>query len=139
MRLAGAPSRQVLLIDADNSVLCDPTFLFECQEFRRSGALFWSDMYSLEQKFVRMYDPLEVRRRPTALDGWLQDALDQRLLAPIRAKPDFRPTLRALGVPTAAASGESGQMLIHKSRRRRGLAAVMVMNLNLQVSQRVRW
>ena len=59
---------------------------------------------------------VQVRRWPTRLDSWLQDWLDRRVLAPVRAKPDFRPTLRALGVNTAAPTGESGQLLIHKSR-----------------------
>ena len=124
----------MLLIDADNSVLCDPSFLFDCPEYTGSGSLFWSDMYSFEAKFVRMYDPWQVRRWPTWLDGWLQDLLDRRLLAPVRAKPHFLPVLRALGVPTNEASGESGQLLIHKTRCRRGLAAVLVMNLNSQRS-----
>ena len=35
--------REVLFLDADNSVCADPTFLFETPEYRQSGALFWSD------------------------------------------------------------------------------------------------
>ena len=35
--------REVLFLDADNSVCADPTFLFETPEYQQSGALFWSD------------------------------------------------------------------------------------------------
>ncbi|KAL1503098.1 hypothetical protein AB1Y20_011161 [Prymnesium parvum] len=123
---------EVLLLDADNRLLSDPTALFECAEYARHGALFWSDMHSFDAKFVRMYDPWQVRRRPTRFDAWLQDALDKYFLSPVRAKPDFRASLRKLGVDTSAPTAESGQLLVHKSRCLRGLAAVFVMNLNTQ-------
>ena len=51
---------QVLLIDADNTVCCDPEFLFETPQYMSTGALFWCDMYALDEKFVRMYDPWQV-------------------------------------------------------------------------------
>jgi hypothetical protein len=35
--------REVLFLDADNTVAVDPTFLFETSEFVRHGAVFWSD------------------------------------------------------------------------------------------------
>jgi len=38
-----SPFRDVLLLDADNVPVRDPTFLFEGREFRDSGALFWPD------------------------------------------------------------------------------------------------
>ena len=34
---------EVLLLDADNLPVRDPAFLFECAEYRDSGALFWPD------------------------------------------------------------------------------------------------
>ena len=38
-----SPFRQVLLLDADNVPVRDPTFLFGIRPFRDSGALFWPD------------------------------------------------------------------------------------------------
>lgn len=35
--------REVLLLDADNVPIVDPEFLFETQEFRSTGAIFWPD------------------------------------------------------------------------------------------------
>ena len=39
--------RDVLFLDADNSVAIDPAFLFETPEFQQSGAVFWSDPVSM--------------------------------------------------------------------------------------------
>jgi hypothetical protein len=38
-----SPFRQVMLLDADNVPVRDPTFLFDSLPFRNSGALFWPD------------------------------------------------------------------------------------------------
>jgi hypothetical protein len=38
-----SPFAQVLFLDADNGVVCDPTYLFECEEYKRHGAIFWPD------------------------------------------------------------------------------------------------
>jgi hypothetical protein len=35
--------KEVLLIDADNIAVKNPEFLFECEEFRNLGAVFWPD------------------------------------------------------------------------------------------------
>jgi hypothetical protein len=35
--------REVLLLDADNVVVVDPTYLFEDAEYKQTGSLFWSD------------------------------------------------------------------------------------------------
>jgi hypothetical protein len=35
--------REVLLLDADNVPVVDPTFLFDTPEYRRTGAIFWPD------------------------------------------------------------------------------------------------
>src|SRR5665213_178283 len=35
--------REVLLLDADNVPVVDPTFLFDTPEYRRHGAIFWPD------------------------------------------------------------------------------------------------
>jgi len=39
-----SPFREVLLLDADNVPARDPTFLFDRQEFKDSGAVFWPDL-----------------------------------------------------------------------------------------------
>lgn len=39
--------REVLLLDADNVPVKDPSFLFERPEFRDAGALFWPDLVRL--------------------------------------------------------------------------------------------
>ena len=38
-----SPFREVLLLDADNVPVRDPTFLFDHPEYANSGALFWPD------------------------------------------------------------------------------------------------
>src|SRR5262249_42710745 len=39
-----APYREVLLLDADNVPVRDPTFLFELAECRSHGAILWRDL-----------------------------------------------------------------------------------------------
>ena len=38
---------EVLLLDADNVPVIDPTFLFETPEFQKCGAIFWPDYFRL--------------------------------------------------------------------------------------------
>lgn len=38
-----SPFAQVLFLDADNGVVCDPTYLFACEEYKRHCAVFWPD------------------------------------------------------------------------------------------------
>ena len=40
--------REVLLLDADNVPVVDPTFLFETKQFEETGAIFWPDFGRLE-------------------------------------------------------------------------------------------
>jgi hypothetical protein len=39
--------REVLLLDADNVAIADPTFLFDAASYRDAGALFWPDIVRL--------------------------------------------------------------------------------------------
>lgn len=39
-----APYREVLYLDADNLPLLDPTFLFDCSQYRYYGSVFWPDV-----------------------------------------------------------------------------------------------
>jgi hypothetical protein len=41
--LLHCPFKKVLLLDADNVPVADPTYLFETREFRDCGAVFWPD------------------------------------------------------------------------------------------------
>lgn len=41
------PFREVLLLDADNVAVVDPTFLFETPQYREHGAIFWPDFNRL--------------------------------------------------------------------------------------------
>ena len=45
LALVASSFAEVLLLDADNAVLSDPTRLFEASAYLSAGALFWSDMY----------------------------------------------------------------------------------------------
>jgi hypothetical protein len=38
-----SPFAEVLFLDADNGVVCDPTYLFETPEYKQHGAVFWPD------------------------------------------------------------------------------------------------
>jgi hypothetical protein len=38
-----SPFAQVLFLDVDNGVVCDPTSPFDCDEYQRHGAVFWPD------------------------------------------------------------------------------------------------
>ncbi len=38
-----SPFAQVLFLDADDGVVCDPTYLFDTPEYKQHGAVFWPD------------------------------------------------------------------------------------------------
>lgn len=40
-----SPFREVLLLDADNVPVAEPTFLFDTPEYRETGAIFWPDFW----------------------------------------------------------------------------------------------
>jgi alpha 1,2-mannosyltransferase len=40
--------KEILFLDADNNVLADPEFLFDCPEYREHEALFWPDYWKLK-------------------------------------------------------------------------------------------
>lgn len=50
MAIVGSSFSEVLWLDADNTVLRNPEFLFDSPEFRSTGAMFWPDMYSISEK-----------------------------------------------------------------------------------------
>jgi hypothetical protein len=39
----------ILFLDADNNVLCDPSYLFEMKEYKEHNAIFWPDYWLLEK------------------------------------------------------------------------------------------
>ncbi len=38
-----SPFEEVLLLDSDNVITRDPTYLFDCREYQNTGAIFWPD------------------------------------------------------------------------------------------------
>ena len=44
-----SPFREVMLLDADNVPVRDPTYLFDAPEYRQTGALFWPDACRMSQ------------------------------------------------------------------------------------------
>lgn len=38
-----SPFSEVLFLDADNGVVCDPTYLFDAPQYQQHGAVFWPD------------------------------------------------------------------------------------------------
>jgi hypothetical protein len=43
-----SPFREVILLDADNVPIVDPTFLFDSMQFKEAGAIFWPDFGRLD-------------------------------------------------------------------------------------------
>ena len=130
LALATSSFAEVLLLDADNMVLRDPTHLFESRQYSETGAVFWSDMYYMGETFLRLYDPYDVRRQPFWLEALIQDGLDAWLVRGVRIKPDYGPALAAIGMPACDATQESGQLLIDKRRCIAAVAAVGLLNSN---------
>jgi hypothetical protein len=90
--------RQVLLLDADNVPVVDPTFLFQTPELRETGAVFWPDRP----------EPVTVRAARLTREHpvWALTGLEPR------GDPSF----------------ESGQLCVDKSRCWRALRLTVWMN-----------
>jgi len=87
------PFREVLFLDADNNPVTDPSYLFECREFRDVGAVLWPDLTNQWG-----YDITTEAFTLVGLD------VPGRTRKPDHNKPsDYRPV-------------ESGQILVDKSR-----------------------
>ena len=62
--------REVLLLDADNVPVVDPTYLFELPEFKAHGSVFWPDHASTRQQHPRWeVFGVEYRDEPEAESG----------------------------------------------------------------------
>ena len=46
--LIECPSRHVILLDADNVPLVDPTYLFHTEEYTKNGCILWPDVQALD-------------------------------------------------------------------------------------------
>jgi hypothetical protein len=55
--------REVLLLDADNVPVVNPAFLFETEEFRETGAIFWPD-YGRDERSNVVWNCLGITRPP---------------------------------------------------------------------------
>ncbi|OQS00814.1 hypothetical protein THRCLA_05854 [Thraustotheca clavata] len=47
---------QVLLLDCDNFVAVDPTYLFDTPEFKETGAIFWPDFWSMRKTIFNIHN-----------------------------------------------------------------------------------
>lgn len=47
------PFEEILLLDADNAPVLDPTFLFETPEYLRTGTVFWPDLSRTPPRSIR--------------------------------------------------------------------------------------
>jgi hypothetical protein len=64
--------REILLLDADNVVVADPTFLFDSPEFEQTGSIFWPDYSRLEpQRRIWSLTGVEYRDEPEFETGQL--------------------------------------------------------------------
>eukprot|EP00727_Mastigamoeba_balamuthi_P004051 m51a1_g13643 hypothetical protein (323) ;mRNA; r:186-2018 len=62
MALLGTAFTEVLLLDDDNVPIANPELLFEAQEYKDNGAVFWTDMYMLPRS-SQMWAVLELQYR----------------------------------------------------------------------------
>ena len=60
---------EVLLIDSDNSPLRNPAYLFDAPEYKKTGALFWSDYWKTSK-----HNPIWSIVGVTASDSWEQES-----------------------------------------------------------------
>jgi hypothetical protein len=97
--LLHAPFRHVLLLDADNVAVRDPSFLFDSPPYLRAGAIFWSDFGA--ERGGLLTGRLVAEHPIWALTG-----------LPFRDEPEF----------------ESGQICVDRSRCFRELALATWMN-----------
>jgi Mannosyltransferase putative len=111
--------REVLLLDADNLAVTDPTFLFDCEPFVRCGAVFWPDYgrfapehpvwkltgvdYREEPEFESGQLLVDKGRcwRPLALAGWMNQHSDFWYRHIFGDKDTFHLAWRKLEVPYA--------------------------------------
>jgi hypothetical protein len=64
--------REVLLLDADNMPIADPTYLFDEPEYRRTGAVFWPDISCLApHRKIWELTGVTYRREPAVESGQL--------------------------------------------------------------------
>jgi hypothetical protein len=111
--------REVLLLDADNLAVTDPTFLFDSKPFQETGAVFWPDYgrfapenaiwkltgidYRDEPEFESGQLLVDKGRcwQPLALAGWMNERSDFWYRHIFGDKDTFHLAWRKLGVPYA--------------------------------------
>jgi hypothetical protein len=111
--------REVLLLDADNLAVVDPTFLFDCEPYARHGAVFWPDYwrfaperpiwrltgveYRDEPEFESGQLLIDKGRcwEPLALAGWMNEHSEFWYRHMLGDKDTFHLAWRKLGVPYA--------------------------------------
>jgi FkbM family methyltransferase len=66
------PFREVLLLDADNMALKDPTYLFDSAEYKSTGAIFWPDLGRLaRERMIWHFTGVEYQDEPEFESGQL--------------------------------------------------------------------
>lgn len=62
---------EVLFLDADNIPVVDPTFLFETEQYKQSGAIFWPDYGRLgkERQAWKIFGNIPYRNEPEVESG----------------------------------------------------------------------
>lgn len=128
--VAFAPYREVLLLDADNVALRDPTAMFDDPGYRRTGALTWPDFWGLSFD-PQLLEALAQARAHAERHGWKPAGSPQpgnpRMSSPARGEVDsvgaidYEALLARAGFPAPRQTHESGQMVIDRSQHLVGL------------------
>ncbi len=117
--ILNSPFREVMLIDADNVPVINPEYLFDTEEFRETGAIFWPDYPRREPNAAvwafcgipfREEPPFETGQivvdkercwRPLALCMWFNENSDFFYRHIYGDKETFHLAFRKLGAPYA--------------------------------------
>jgi hypothetical protein len=131
--LARCRFEEVMLIDADNLPIRDPSFLFDTYEYKMTGALFWPDFR--EDSNHSLWDVFRPphKKEPTAESGrfFIAKQLPWEISGKTRDEALNNEMLwRVSRVPRDEAPAiDSGQLLLDKRRHWEPLALAESMNL----------
>lgn len=106
MAIACSKFQEVLFLDCDNLPIRDPAYLFESEEYKQTGALFWKDLWRYHHGPV--FTGPDQRKHLHHLYGIQEPELGEYEI-------------------------ESGQILIDKARHWRGVHLFLYMNLNWNI------
>lgn len=104
--IACSKFEEILFLDCDNMPLRDPAYLFELDEYKETGAVFWKDLWRYHCGHI--FTGPDQRKHVHELFGIQEPEIGEHEL-------------------------ESGQIMIDKSRHWRGVQLFLYMNLNWQL------